>query len=66
MTHVKLDYSKIEIVEIDGIDHKDYPDYCDAYISEATVDGVEATDDQLDKMNDNDQFRYESVWDSIH
>jgi hypothetical protein len=66
MTHVKLDYSKIEIVEIDGIDHKDYPDYCDAWISAATVDGVEATDEQLDEMNNNDQFRYESVWDSIH
>lgn len=66
MTHVKLDYSKIEIVEIDGIDHKDYPKYCDAYISEATVDGVEATDAQLDEMNDNSQFRYEAVWDSIH
>jgi len=66
MSHVKLDYSKIEIVEIDGIDHKDYPDYCDAWISAATVDGVEATDEQLDEMNNNDQFRYESVWDSIH
>ena len=66
MSHVKLDYSKIEIVEIDGIDHKDYPDYCDAWISAATVDGVEATDEQLDEMNDNSQFRYEAVWDSIH
>ena len=25
MTHVKLDYSKIQVVEIDGIDHRDYP-----------------------------------------
>ena len=66
MTHVKLDYSKIEIVEIDGIDHKDYPDYCDAWISAATVDGVEATDEQLDEMNNNDQFRYESVIESLH
>jgi len=66
MSHVKLDYSKIEIDEIDGIDHKDYPDYCDAYISKVYIDGVEATDEQLDEMNDNSQFRYEAVWDSIH
>tara|TARA_R100001082_G_scaffold76349_1_gene44387 strand:- start:905 stop:1252 length:348 start_codon:yes stop_codon:yes gene_type:complete len=62
----KLDYSKIEIVEIDGIDHKDYPDYCDAYISAATVGGVEATDEQLDEMNNNPEFRYNSVIESIH
>jgi hypothetical protein len=66
MIHAKLDYSKIEIVEIDGIDHNDYPKYCDAFISEATVDGVKATQKQLDEMNDNDQFRYESVYDNIH
>ena len=66
MTHVKLDYSKIEIVEIDGIDHRDYPKYTDAFISKALIDGVEATDEQLDEMNDNDQFRYEAVWDNLH
>ena len=66
MTHVKLDYSKIEIVEIDGIDHRDYPKYTDAFISKALIDGVEATDEQLDEINDNDQFRYEAVWDNLH
>ena len=66
MTHVKLDYSKIEIVEIDGLDHEDYPDYCDAWISAAIVDGVEATDEQLEEMNNNDDFRYESIIKNIH
>ena len=66
MTHVKLDYSKIEIVEIDGLDHEDYPDYCDAWISVAIVDGVEATDEQLEEMNNNDEFRYESIIKNIH
>ena len=66
MTHVKLDYSKIEIVEIDGLDHEDYPEYCDAWISAARVDGVEATDEQLEEMNNNDDFRYESIIKNIH
>ena len=64
-THVKLDYSKIQVVEIDGIDHKDYPKYCDAFISKALIDGVEATDEELDIINSNDEFRYESVYDNL-
>ena len=26
-----MDYKKIDNIEIDGIDTKDYPDFCDAY-----------------------------------
>ena len=66
MTHVKLDYSKIEIAEIDGVDHSDYPKYCDAYISKAYIGGQEATDAQLEEMNNNDEFRYESVYNKLH
>ena len=61
MKLIEIDYSKIEVVEIDGVDHSDYPDYCDAYISKAYIDGVKATPDQLDVLNDDDQFRYESI-----
>ena len=28
-----LDYSKITNIEFKGINHRDYPDYCDAYIA---------------------------------
>jgi thiaminase len=66
MAHVKLDYSKIEIAEIDGVDHSDYPDYCDAYISKAYIEGQEATEKQLDEMNNNDEFRYNSVIENLH
>ncbi len=34
-----LDYTKIEDVEVDGIDTSDYPDFCDAYIAAATYRG---------------------------
>ena len=66
MAHVKLDYSKIEIAEIDGVDHSDYPDYCDAYISKAYIGGQEATEEQLEEMNNNPEFRYNSVIESLH
>ena len=63
---MKIDYSKIEIIEIDGINHGDYPDYVDAYISEADYNGKTMSDEMLDEVNDNDQFRYKAVWDYIH
>ncbi len=33
---INLDYSQIEDVEVDGIDTRDYPDFCDAFIAAAT------------------------------
>lgn len=41
-------------IELDGIDHKDYPDYCDAYVISAEhLDGQEFTDQELDYYNEN-------------
>ena len=66
MKLIHIDYSKIEIVEIDGVDHSDYPDYCDAYISKALIGGQEATEEQLEVLNNNPEFRYNSVIESLH
>ena len=63
---MKIDYKKVEVIEIDGIEHGDYPDYVDAYITEAEYDCKPMTDEMIDEINDNDQFRYEAVWDYIH
>ena len=57
---------QISNIEIDGLDHRDYPDYVDAFISNARVDGRLATDEELDQMNDDAQFRYESVEASLY
>ena len=48
-------------LEIDGVDSRDYPDFCDAFISYATFeDGAELSDDEMDELND----KYpEVVWD---
>lgn len=57
----KLDYSKIDNIEVDNINMKDYPDFSDAYICYAEYDGVEMTDDQLDEINEDSQFVYEQI-----
>jgi hypothetical protein len=38
-----IDLTKITDIEFEGIDHRDYPDYCNAYISKAwiEIDGPE-------------------------
>jgi hypothetical protein len=61
----KLDYSKISDVEFEDIDHNDYPDYCDAYIIRATYDGVEMTEEQLELLNDDHDFKYQKLFDTI-
>jgi hypothetical protein len=53
---MKLDLSKVCDVEVDGIDTRDYPDFCNAYISEAwyqDTNGVrELTEEELNYIND--------------
>jgi len=63
---IELDLSLIDNIEVDGIDTRDYPDFCDAYISYADYDGREMTDEELDVLNDEYRdFVYEKVWDSL-
>ena len=63
---MKLDYTKIEDVEVDGIDTNDYPDFCDAYIASATYKGREMTDEELDTLNEDDSYVYDKVTDNIY
>jgi len=37
-------------VKFEGIDHKDYPDYCDAYIVSADYNGEPMTDEQIEEL----------------
>ena len=58
--------AQITNIEIDGLDTRDYPDFVDAYIQDARVDGRQATEEELDQMNDDGEFRYESVESSLY
>ena len=60
-----VDYKKIDNIEIDGIDTKDYPDFCDAYISSADYDGKPMTDEQLDELNEDGDYVYGHIMDYL-
>ena len=52
-------------VEFEDIDYSDYPDFCDAYIVSADLDGVPMTEAQLEALNESD-LRYDLLMDHIH
>jgi hypothetical protein len=40
-------------VAVDGVDRRDYPDFCDAYFSDAAwEDGTQLTQMELDELTD--------------
>jgi len=61
-----MDYRKIDNIEFDGIDHEDYPDYSDAFISSADYDGREMTEEELNELNENRDFVYNTLMDRIY
>ncbi len=65
LTGRDLNYSKITDVEIDGIDTKDYPDFCDAFVSSATYKGRDMTDAELERLNEDGCFVNEAVFERL-
>ena len=63
---MKMDYKKIDNIEVDVIDSKDYPDVCDAYIVREDYDGVPMTDKQLDEINEDGDFQHECIVNDIY
>lgn len=68
MSSIKLNGREVDDIVIDGIDPKDYPDFCDAYISSACyVDtGEELTDEELDELNEDRDLVYELTIDHLY
>jgi len=62
---IALDYSKIDMVEVDGIDTRDYPEFTDAFIGYAEYDGVEMTDEQYDVLNEDYDYVHEKVFETF-
>lgn len=56
---------EVSDIQVDGIDTRDYPDFCDAYIADASVleNGKwrEATEQELDELSENRDLVYEEV-----
>lgn len=64
-----MNLSDIEDCEIAGVDRRDYPDYCDAYIERASwkSTGKDLTEEELDELHDkHSDWVYEEVMRQVH
>lgn len=61
----KLDYSLISNIEM-YINYKDAPDFADSYIISADYAGEPMTEEQLDIINSDDDFVYESILNIVY
>ena len=61
VNNINIDFTKIDNVQVGGIQGWDAPDFCDAYIESCDIEGVPATDEQLDFINSNSDFVHEKV-----
>jgi hypothetical protein len=70
MVKTKLQLNGRAVVDatVDGIDMKDYPDFCDAYFDSACYeDGTALTDDELIELTDNNpDLLHEMIYDRIY
>ena len=62
----RIDTSQVEDIEVDGINPRDYPDFCDAFILEATYKGREMTDEELEALNEDSDYVYEQVMEYLY
>ena len=55
-------------LQVDGVDSRDYPDFSDAYISQASfTDGTDLSEDEMDELNDqHGELVNELAFDSLH
>ena len=63
-----IDIRKVEGLEVDGVDSRDYPSFCDAYFSYGIwiETGIELTEDELDELGETyadylNEMAYESL-----
>lgn len=71
MTTPTFELSQVVDIEVDGIDTRDFPDFCDAFIVSGSVeinDGEyrELTEEEIEWINDNcPEFVYEEVYNTL-
>ena len=61
-----MDYDKIDNLVFGDIDYDDYPDFCDAYILSGDYDGRELTEEELDILNDDNDFVYTKLMEYLY
>lgn len=63
---MKLDLSLVTDVKVEGINTDDYPDFADAFISEAMYDGQPMTDLELEVLNEAHDFVYNQLMNKLY
>lgn len=59
----EIDYNTIEI---DGVNTKDYPDFCDAYVSYAEYnDGTELNEIDLEELSENRDLVMDKTYEKL-
>jgi len=61
-----IDFEKITDVFVSNIDHKDAPDYTMSYIDSCQYDDRDATELELDEINENSSFVYECLMNQLY
>ena len=56
-----MELSLIDNVSFDGYYLSDYPDFSDVCILSADYNGVPMTEDQLNEINENSDFKHEKL-----
>ena len=64
MSIVKL--MKLSNVQFEDIDHKDAPDFVDAFVSYAEEDGEPLTEAELEELNEDSDRVYELLMDYLY
>jgi len=63
---MQLDTRKLENVVMADVQMYDFPDFVDAYVEYAEINGVELTDAQYDEVNENYEFLQQSAYQSLY
>lgn len=62
----RLSTKNVDNIEWDGIDHRDHPDYCDAYIIAADYNGRPMTEDELDHIMEDTDWKYDALMSHLY
>ena len=63
---MQIDTRKLENVIMADVQMYDFPDFVDAYVEYAEINGVELTDAQYDEVNENYEFLQQSAYESLY
>tara|TARA_Y100000296_G_C5078904_1_gene208854 strand:- start:64 stop:255 length:192 start_codon:yes stop_codon:yes gene_type:complete len=63
---MSINLKEVSDIEFEDVDTRDFPDFCDAFISSATYKGRKITEEELDKLNDDSDFVYDKLIDYLY